>query len=121
MYSALFLNFGIIPLLRQVEKLERQNRRILKRLKAMSAQLDVLTAKVTEIETVGSSVIALLAGLKTQLDEAIASADPPAALQALSDRLSAEAQALSDAVLANTPAEVELGEPPVEPEPIPGT
>lgn len=94
--------------------LQKQNRRIIKRLKTMSEQLDTLTAQVTAIETVDQSVIALLGGLKTQLDAAIASADPPAALQALSDRLATQAQALSDAVLANTPGEPVIPATPVD-------
>jgi hypothetical protein len=77
---------------------------ILYRINIMSAQLDDLVTKVDAIETVADSAIALLTGLKTKLDEAIASGNP-AALTALSERLGAQAQELADAVTANTPAE----------------
>lgn len=68
----------------------------------MSVELDTLVERVLAIETVGDSAIALLSDLKAKLDEAIASEDP-AALQALSDRLGAQAQELADAISANTP------------------
>jgi hypothetical protein len=45
----------------------------------------------------------LLQGLKAALDDAIASGNP-AALTALSQQLGAQTQALSDAIIANTPA-----------------
>jgi hypothetical protein len=77
---------------------------IQERLSIMSKTLDDLTAKVEAIETVGASVIALLAGLKAQLD---AAGTDPVALAALSERLDVEAQALSEAVVANTPAETD--------------
>jgi hypothetical protein len=77
--------------------------RIEEKVNFMSIELDTLIEKVTAIETVGDSAIALLADLKVKLDEAIAS-DDPAALQALSDRLGAQAQELADAIAANTPA-----------------
>jgi hypothetical protein len=77
--------------------------RIEEKVNFMSIELDTLIEKVTAIETVGDSAIALLADLKVKLDEAIA-LDDPAALQALSDRLGAQAQELADAIAANTPA-----------------
>jgi regulator of replication initiation timing len=77
--------------------------RIEEKVNFMSIELDTLIEKVTAIETVGDSAIALLADLKVKLDEAIASNDP-AELQALSDRLGAQAQELADAIAANTPA-----------------
>lgn len=73
------------------------------RVNTMSEQLDTLTAQVAAIETVGASAIALLHGLKTALDEAIAANDP-AALTALSTRLEAESGALAAALTENTPA-----------------
>lgn len=69
----------------------------------MSAALDNLTAKVTAEETVISSAIALITGIKAALDEALAANDT-AAIQALSDKIGADTQALADAVTANTPA-----------------
>jgi hypothetical protein len=70
----------------------------------MATKFDDLTAKVTALETVQASAIALLQGLKSKLDDAIATGDA-AAIQQLSDKLGADTQALADAVTANTPAE----------------
>jgi len=69
----------------------------------MNDLLETLAAKVTAIETVGDSAIALLVGLKTALDEAIASNDP-AVLEAFSARLEAQTSELAAALVANTPA-----------------
>ena len=66
----------------------------------MSALTD-LQDKVAALKTVGDSAIALLNGLKAALDAAIASNDP-AALQALSDSIGSETDALAAAVAANT-------------------
>lgn len=68
----------------------------------MNAQMEVLTAQVSAIESVGDSAIVLLRGLKVALDEAIASNDADA-LADLSARLGAQTQELADAVSANTP------------------
>lgn len=77
---------------------------------AMSEELDTLIARVSEIETVADSAIELLGGLKQELDDALASSDPPAALAALSERLELQTQELADAITANTPA---ADEPPL--------
>lgn len=68
------------------------------------AALDDLKAEVARSNTVAASAAALLAGLKSELDAAIASGDP-AALQALSDSLKTEDDALVAAVTANTPVD----------------
>jgi len=78
-------------------------RKILNEVSKMSAALDNLTAKVTAEETVISSAIALITGIKAALDEALAANDT-AAIQAISDKIGADTQALADAVTANTPA-----------------
>ncbi len=81
----------------------------------MSAELDAkiaaLQASVTNDTAVETSAIALLGGLKTQLDAAIAAAAAagatPAELQSLSDlstTMDSNAAALAAAVAANTPA-----------------
>lgn len=67
------------------------------------AALDDLTAAVAAEDTVVDSAITLLQGLKAALDAAIAS-NNPAALTALSNSIGAKTKALSDAVVANTPA-----------------
>jgi len=68
----------------------------------MSAQMDALITAVSRNNTVVESAITLLDGLKTALDQAIASGDP-AAIQAVSDSLTAESDKLAAAVAANTP------------------
>jgi hypothetical protein len=68
----------------------------------MAGELDLLKAAVAQNTTVIGSAIVLLQGLKEKLDEAIASGNP-AALQALSDELGAQDQALAGAIEANTP------------------
>lgn len=62
-----------------------------------------LQAKVAANTAVTQSAVTLIQGLKAKLDDAIASGDP-AQLQALSDQLGTDDQALADAVAANTPA-----------------
>ena len=69
----------------------------------MATALENITREVHEATEISLSAITLIQGLKTALDEAIASGNP-AALQALSDELDANATALAAAVLANTPA-----------------
>lgn len=66
--------------------------------------LQDILAKVQAEETVEASIIALLTTVKSELDAAIASGDPTQ-LQALSDKLDADTKAMSDAVVANTPAQ----------------
>lgn len=72
------------------------------KLKSMGQELDDLKAAVAKDTEVDQSAITLLGGLKQKLDDAIASGNP-ADLKALSDQLGANAQALADAVVANTP------------------
>ena len=66
----------------------------------MSALTD-LQAAVTAEDTVIDSAVTLLQGLKAALD---AAGTDPVALAALSADIAAKTQALSDAVVANTPA-----------------
>lgn len=75
----------------------------------MSETLDLLAARVEAIETVADAAIALLAGLKSQLDEAVVNNDM-GAIQILSERLAAQSDELAAAIVANTPAET----PPAE-------
>ena len=67
------------------------------------AALDDLQAAVAAESTIIDSAITLLNGLKTALDAAIAS-NNPAALTQLSADITAKTKALSDALVANTPA-----------------
>jgi len=63
--------------------------------------LTTLTQEVQENQDAIASAVTLLNGLKAALD---AAGTDPAALQALSDSLSANTDALAAAVAANTPA-----------------
>lgn len=65
------------------------------------ADLTKLTADVEAEKTVDDSAIALLQGLKAQLD---AAGTDPAKLAALSSALETEQAALTAAITANTPA-----------------
>lgn len=70
-------------------------------------KFDDLVAQVTKLETVQSSAVALLAGLKQKLDDALALGDPAviqAAIKDITDRLAIDQQKLADAILANTPS-----------------
>lgn len=69
----------------------------------MNPQMQKLTDDVAAVKTVAESATTALAGIKAQLDAAIAANDP-AALQALSESLEATTSALSAAIVANTPA-----------------
>jgi hypothetical protein len=77
--------------------------RLLKELTEMSAQLDALAAAVAANTTVTGSAIELLTGLHAQLMELLAQPTiDPVAVQALADDLSAQTQALAEAITANT-------------------
>jgi hypothetical protein len=76
---------------------------LIQKVNAMSTALQNLTAAVAANKSVTDSAITLLGGLKSQLDALIAAGSDPTALQALSDSLGAETQALADAVSTNTP------------------
>jgi hypothetical protein len=67
----------------------------------MTPQLQALTDKVTEMETVEASASALIVNLAAAF---VAVKDDPAAIQALADRVTAADASLSAAVIANTPA-----------------
>ena len=69
----------------------------------MAGELDTLEASVTRSKTVEGSAITLMQGLKGALDAAIASGDMTR-VQAISDGIGANTDALAAAVVANTPA-----------------
>lgn len=89
---------------------------IINKLKNMAVTLDQVLESVTNNATVGDSAIALLRGIKQQLDAVLAGGISPA-LQAKVDAIFAASEAdkakLEAAIVENTPAE----EPPVEPTP----
>jgi peptidoglycan hydrolase CwlO-like protein len=78
------------------------NNELLERIKAMTVQLEKLTAEVEENTSVTASAIALLDNLSDQIREL---KDDPAALEALASRLVTSGNELAAAVTANTPAE----------------
>jgi len=73
-------------------------------IEAMSPEFQKLAADVAATKTVAESASKALAGIKAELDAALASADPPAALKALSDSLESTNASLAAAIEANTPA-----------------
>jgi len=75
--------------------------KLTKEIKAMSAALDNLTAKVAANTTVVESAITLIGGLADQLR---AAANDPAAVNALADQLDTEDAKLANAITTNTPA-----------------
>lgn len=77
-------------------------RRFMERMDDMAAELDNLRAEVARNADVTQSAVALIQGLKTKLDEAIASGDM-SQVQALSDQLGQQDVALASAVQQNTP------------------
>jgi len=86
---------------RKVDALLRGEVGLAKGLLFMSAELDTLTAEVAHNTDVEQAAVALLQGLKAQLD---AAGTDPVALKALSDQLGANDAALAAAIVANTPA-----------------
>ena len=90
---------------------------IKKRIVAMSAEFDRLSAEVAENTSVVASAKAMIAGLAQQIRD---SKDDPAALGKLADQLDASSTDLASAVAANTPADgggspTDGGETPAEP------
>jgi hypothetical protein len=75
-------------------------RAITQRGEVMSQELDAVKAAVERCTTVGDSAVALIKGLSAQI---AASKNDPAALQAIADKLDAEAATWKTAVEANTP------------------
>ena len=73
-----------------------------RRSRAMSKELDDLTAEVSRSKTVDDSVLALLAGILAKLE---AAGTDPAAIAALTQELRANTDTLAAAVTANTPAD----------------
>lgn len=70
----------------------------------MSPELEALKTEVSETKTIAGSAIALLNGLKTKLDEAIANNNMQDVVE-LRNELDASNNELAAAITANTPAE----------------
>lgn len=76
---------------------------IIYKLFTMANELDNLETEVSENNDATQSAILLLNGLKTALDEIIASGDMNR-VKALREKLSDQTDSLAAAVIANTPA-----------------
>ncbi|MDE2097696.1 MAG: hypothetical protein KGL39_10645 [Patescibacteria group bacterium] len=70
----------------------------------MSQELDTLAAQVAASVTVEQSAITLLNGLSNQITALAASGGTPAQFTALATQLKTSADALSAAIVANTPS-----------------
>lgn len=86
-----------------VAALRTGQKSLIAKVNTIMATLDDVKNKVDAETTVVASAVTLLTDLKTKLDAAIASNDPTK-LQALSDAIGAQTDALAAAVAANTPA-----------------
>lgn len=84
----------------QLDRIESALAQLTQRSIAMSAELDTLTAEVTENTTVVDSAIVLIGGLADQIR---ALSTDPAALLALANTLDSKTNELAAAVAANTP------------------
>lgn len=80
----------------------------------MPVNLDKITASTAKIETVKDSVLNFVNAVPGLIRDAIAADDLAEAtnINALADRLESSAQAITDAIVANTPAATE---PPATP------
>lgn len=80
---------------------------ILAKENAMAVSLDALKASVAKLETAEAATKALLTGLTQKIQDLINASQntvDPVALQAIVDQVNADADSLSAAVAANTPA-----------------
>lgn len=85
----------------------------------MAVDLTKLTAAAEKITTVKGSILAFLNGVPQLIRDAVAADDMADAtnINALADRLEAEAGEITAALAAHTPAEPEPEPVPVEPTP----
>lgn len=88
-------------LVQELRSLSTLMRATLSEVLNMAINFDVLTEKVTELQTVGQSAIELLGQLSTIIRDTQPTQE---AITALADRLDASKQELAAAVVANTPA-----------------
>jgi hypothetical protein len=97
----------ILDIEAKVDRLYRLNRYEINLEEMQMASLDETLAKVTEANSKADSLIALTAGIKAQLDEALADVNLTAEQQAKVDAIFGEAAASVDeidaAISANTP------------------
>jgi hypothetical protein len=86
---------------RKISHVLRLVKQLMKEEKIMALALEALQAAVEKNGEVEASAITLIQGIAQQLKDA---QTDPAAIAALSDKLTAQADALAAAVVANTPA-----------------
>lgn len=83
----------------------------------MAGELQRMKDAVARLDTVETSVIALINGLAQQIRDLVAAGADPAALSALADDVNAKADELAAAVTANTAAGPTPPVPTPEPSP----
>ena len=99
--SLVALALNVSRLERKLNHIQRTLNRILTKENIMSASLDALQAAVTRNGEVEDSAVLLIQGLAKQITDA---AGDPAKLAELSASLTAQAETLAAAIVANTPA-----------------
>jgi len=85
----------------QLNRIEDLLSSLSRKVELMNAKLEELKVEVEKTTSLQQSAVTLIQGLAAQI---AALKNDPAEIQALSDRLKASAQMLSDAITANTPA-----------------
>ena len=85
------------------QRIEAKLDALLRKVECMSKQMDDLAAAVKKNDDVVDSAVTLITGLAAQL---LAAKDDPVAIEVLANEVSAKADALAAAVVANTPAAV---------------
>ena len=108
--------FHVLPTGRELANIDAKLARILvhqlRGERIMSEQFDNLSTKVEGLETVGDSLVALLAGMAEEIRK-LKDAPTPEAIDALAADVEAKAAEWGAAVVANTPS---APEPPAESE-----
>ncbi len=94
---------AIFRIERRLDDVENLIRSIENKEETIMTTLADIRDRVAAEHTVGQSAIALLQQIAQMLRDALASQDP-AAFQEIADMLDSDTQALSDAVVENTPA-----------------
>ena len=91
-------------ILHTLRRMERKLDALLYQGVVMSKEMDDLVSQVHKNTDTEDSIDTALAGIKAQLDAAIANGADPAVLKQLSADLEASRQKMVAAILANTPA-----------------
>lgn len=89
---------------RALDRINLSLNNIDRRITLMAGELDALKAAVAKLDTVESSIVALVKGLAQQIKDLVAAGADPAALTALANDISAKADEMAQVVTDNTPA-----------------